>query len=93
LKIHHIEYRHKPDLAPTKELLSGYRKNLISWQDYEIKYEKILLKRRIIENIDWSFFDNAVLLCSEPKAERCHRRLLAEYLAERNKKIKKIIHL
>ena len=33
--------------------------------------------------IDRSYFDGgAVLLCSEPKPERCHRRLAAEYLRD-----------
>ena len=51
-------------------------------------YNKILIKRNIIEKIDWDIFENSILLCSEPTADKCHRRLLAEYLAQKNNEIK-----
>jgi len=92
LKVHDIEYLYRPDFAPSKELLNGYKNKLISWQEYEIEYSKILAQRNIIEKIDWSIFRNSILLCSEPTAERCHRRLLAEYLAQKENDIK-IKHL
>ncbi|WP_225062605.1 DUF488 family protein [Nocardia sp. alder85J] len=38
--------------------------------------------RRIEETIPQELLDNAVLLCSEDKAHHCHRRLVAEYLAQ-----------
>ncbi len=88
LKLHNIEYLYRPDLAPTKTLLDGYKKKLISWNEYEEQYINILIERKIIDKIDWSVFENAVLLCSEPSAEKCHRRLLAEYLAKNNREIK-----
>ncbi len=92
LKIHHIEYLYRPDFAPSKELLNGYKNKSISWQEYEIEYRKILNQRNIIEKIDWNIFNDSVLLCSEPTAKQCHRRLLAEYLAQ-NKTDIEIIHL
>lgn len=92
LKIHGIEYLYRPDFAPSKELLDGYKKKSISWSEYEIEYNKILTQRNVIEKIDWEIFNDAVLLCSEPTAEKCHRRLLAEYLAQ-NKGDIKIKHL
>ncbi|MDP2211849.1 MAG: DUF488 domain-containing protein [Candidatus Aquicultor sp.] len=88
LKIHDIKYLYKPDFAPSKELLNGYKDKSISWQEYEILYKEILIKRNIIEKIDWDIFKNSVLLCSEPTADKCHRRLLAEYLAQKNYDIK-----
>ena len=87
LKIHGIKYYYKPEYAPTKELLDQYKNKKIVWADYERLYNEIIKKRNIFKNIDWEFFDNAVLLCSEPVAENCHRRLLAEMLAEENKSI------
>ena len=87
LKVHDIDYLYRPDFAPTKELLNGYKNKSISWHEYEIQYNKILLQRNIIENIDWKIFENSVLLCSELIAEKCHRRLLAEYLAKNNNEI------
>jgi uncharacterized protein (DUF488 family) len=92
LKVHDIEYLYRPDFAPSKELLDGYKNKLISWQEYEIEYSKILTQRNIIEKIDWSIFMNSILLCSEPTAEQCHRRLLAEHLAQKKNDIK-IKHL
>ena len=92
LRLHNIEYIYRPDLAPTKKLLDGYKKKLISWQEYERQYINVLVEREVIDKIDWSVFEHAVLLCSEPTAERCHRRLLAEYLAQNNSVIK-IKHL
>lgn len=88
LKIHDIEYLYRPDFAPSKELLNGYKDKSISWKEYEILYNEILIKRNIIEKIDWVIFENSVLLCSEPTADKCHRRLLAEYLAQKNNEIK-----
>lgn len=87
LNLHDIEYLYKPEYAPTKELLGGYKNKSISWRDYEIMYSKILTERNIMTNINWDVFDNAVLLCSESTADKCHRRLLAEYLAQRNKEL------
>lgn len=88
LKIHDIEYLYRPDYAPSKELLDGYKKKSISWDEYEVKYKKILAQRNVIEKVDWKIISDAVLLCSEPTAEKCHRRLLAEYLAQNNSEIK-----
>ncbi len=90
--IGNIDYIHKVELAPTKELLTSYKKKLTTWDDYEKRYREILEERKILENIDYSLFDNACLLCSEPTADHCHRRLLAEYLANHNKSFN-IIHL
>jgi len=92
LKIHCIEYLYRPDFAPSKELLDGYKMKSISWSEYEIQYNKILIQRNVIEKLDWKIFYDAVLLCSEPTAEKCHRRLLGEYLAQ-NKGDIKIKHL
>lgn len=82
LNIHDIEYVYYPDLAPSKELLNGYKNKSISWNEYELEYNKILSKRNIADKIDWNTLQNSVLLCSEPTAEKCHRRLLAEYLSK-----------
>ena len=41
-------------------------------------------QRRIESRLDRSFFEGpTVLLCSEATAERCHRRLVLEYLRDR----------
>jgi uncharacterized protein (DUF488 family) len=92
LKLHGIDYEYKPELAPTKELLNGYKNKEVDWQEYEKVYNKILLDRNILNTITINEFNNNVLLCSEPTAEQCHRRLAAEYLAKSSNNIK-IKHL
>lgn len=92
LKIHDIEYLYRPDFAPSKELLNRYKNKFISWKEYEFEYNKILAQRNIIDKINWNIFKDSVLLCSEPTAEQCHRRLLAEYLSKMKSDLK-IKHL
>ncbi|MDQ1245166.1 MAG: hypothetical protein QG567_608 [Campylobacterota bacterium] len=82
LKLHNIEYKYKIEFAPTKELLKGYQDENIDWEEYEKQYNQILMDRDVLKNIPLSEFEDAVLLCSEPTAEQCHRRLAAEYIAK-----------
>ena len=78
-----IDYRHEPLLTPTEGLLAGYRQNRARWPDYERGFRALLAERRAEQTLDRSLFDEpVVLLCSEATAERCHRRLVMEYLAE-----------
>ncbi len=78
------EYRHEPTLAPTKEILDAYKSKLISWEEYEIHFLGLLRERAVEQTVDRRLFAvPAVLLCSEPSPQRCHRRLAAEYLAEK----------
>jgi uncharacterized protein (DUF488 family) len=77
-----ITYRHEPLLAPTPELLKTYRKTK-DWPAYEHDFLSLMKERRIPEIIDpviWS--SPMALLCSEPGPEKCHRRLVADLLAE-----------
>lgn len=87
-----IEYEHNVDFAPTKEILSRYRDEKITWQEYESEYLKLLDMRKIAQKIDINKLHMNCLLCSENTPENCHRRLLAQYLKHLNKNIK-IIHL
>lgn len=91
-KIGQIEYVYMPEFAPTNDLLDGYRKKLISWDEYEKQYNNLLTKKSVLESKDFSIFDNACLLCSEPTAKQCHRRLAAEHIAKANEEIN-VIHL
>ena len=81
-QICHIDYRHVPMLAPTKEMLDGYKKNGGSWDDYERKFLNLMAKSRIEEKLNRELLEDACLLCSEDKPHHCHRRLVAEYLKE-----------
>ena len=78
-----IEYVHRPDLAPTQDLLARYRKKAIRWDGYEREFMELMTERGIQESVDRSALDQACLLCSEPTPERCHRRLVAEYLRDK----------
>ena len=75
------EYQHEPLLAPTQEMLDGYKKRKGSWPEYEDRFLSLMAERSIEEKLDRSLFSiPTVLLCSEPTAEHCHRRLVLEYL-------------
>ena len=75
------DYIHLPLLAPTQEILDALKKNKGSWSEYESVFLQLLTERKVEEQVDRSLFSvPAVLLCSEPTAEHCHRRLVLEYL-------------
>jgi len=77
------DYRHEPLLAPTQALLDAYRKQKGAWQDYERAFLRLIAERQIEKRLAPDLFGvRTVLLCSETTAERCHRRLVAEYLRE-----------
>ena len=75
------DYVHLPVLAPTQEMLNAYRKSGESWSSYERQFLSLMADRRIEQRVEQSLFDvPSVLLCSEPTAAQCHRRLVLEYL-------------
>jgi len=78
-----VEYIHRPDLAPTKELLDAYKKAKEDWSVYENKFYALMSKRRIDEVLPRELIDGSCLLCSESTPEMCHRRLVVEYLQEK----------
>ena len=87
-----IDYIHRPDLAPTQEILDKYKKNGGNWAVYEKQFLQLMTERRIEKTIDKDLLSGGCLLCSEPTAERCHRRLVAEYLQSKWGEVE-IIHL
>lgn len=86
-----IEYVENKLFAPTKELRDQYHKDE-DWYRYENGYLSLLESRNAISSITSDLVDSAVLLCSEPVADHCHRRLAAEYIRGRFSKVR-IIHL
>ena len=87
------EYTHEPLLAPTQEILDAYKKRKGSWQAYEDSFCRLMVERRIEESLSPKLFAvPTVLLCSERTAEKCHRRLVLEYLCEKWNELE-IIHL
>ena len=80
-EIGNINYIHKPELAPSEEILKDYKNKKIDWQEYEKQYIQLLEERKILEKIDINEFNDACLLCSENTPEKCHRRLLTDFLS------------
>lgn len=77
-------YQHQPDLAPTKELLDDWRDDKISWEEYEDRFFSLMREREIEKKLSPDQFEEpTVLLCSEHKPNKCHRRLVVEYLDEK----------
>lgn len=86
------DYEHRLQWAPTKDLLDCYKKKHISWNDYEVEFFKIVQRRNAMQFVDILSITNNCLLCSESKPDKCHRRLLAEYLKAMFPSLK-IVHL
>ena len=86
------DYVHRPDLAPTEEIMDAFKKKKGAWEDYEAAFLPLLAERKIEETLTPEEVDGACLLCSEPTAEHCHRRLVAEYLRDRRGDVE-IVHL
>jgi uncharacterized protein (DUF488 family) len=86
-------YRHLPEVAPTKEILSDYRADQ-DWPRYVRRFEALMDQRCIPQALDQSLFVNSIccLLCSEPTAVQCHRRLVAERMA-RHWNMLEVVHL
>jgi uncharacterized protein (DUF488 family) len=75
-----IGYEHCTELAPTEEILEGYKKKTISWPDYERKFKALLKQRNPVQRIRVTSSKGPVcLLCAEESSAHCHRRLVAEY--------------
>lgn len=78
-------YEHAPLLAPTEDILKAFkRKGAMLWGEYEALFLELMREREIERKLDKSSFrERTVLLCSEDTPDQCHRRLVAEYLADK----------
>jgi uncharacterized protein (DUF488 family) len=77
-----ISYAHEPLLAPTAELLEGFKIGSLSWSEFETAFRSVLRERNVEGALDRSRFEGRVaLLCSEPTGAHCHRTIVADYLA------------
>ena len=91
-KICRMKYVHLPELAPTKEMLDGYRKEHRDWDTYERQFLDLMNERQVEKMRIRETVSHACLLCSEEKPHHCHRRLVAEYL-QRHWGDVEIVHL
>lgn len=77
------EYLHEPRLAPSEELLAAYQAKQVDFEEYTKRYQALLAKRQPENWLDRGLFTvPTALLCAEPRADKCHRRLLAEHLRD-----------
>ena len=88
-----IEYEHRPELAPTPEILDAY-KAAGDWDAYEQAFRQLLAEREAqdlgLELLER--YQHPCLLCAEPTPERCHRRLIAEWWVEHVPEVE-VVHL
>ncbi len=76
-----VRYIHELSLAPTRELVKSYRGRKIGGDEFSARYLELLRSRGVHDRLDESDYRaNTALLCSEPDAAHCHRRIEAEYL-------------
>jgi len=69
-----------PLMAPTQQILDDYKNKLIGWEDYERQFNELISTRHVHQNVTVDELNMACLLCAEPTPDKCHRRLIAEYL-------------
>ncbi|MET8779542.1 DUF488 family protein [Nocardia sp. NPDC004654] len=65
-----MSYSHRPDLAPTQLMFDDFKKHATDGAT------------GVEDAIPQELLDNSVLLYSEDNPHQCHRRLVAEYLAQ-----------
>ncbi|MDB5413188.1 MAG: hypothetical protein JWR10_1523 [Rubritepida sp.] len=78
--INGMDYVPEPRLAPSEELMKFFKTDKGDWNVFERDFTGLLKERKIEKELKPSFFDGGCLLCSEPTAHHCHRRLVVEYL-------------
>lgn len=76
-------YTHRPELAPTQEMLDAYKKSGGTWEEYAQRFLALMASRHVEDKVPRDQLDGACLLCSEDKPHHCHRRLVAEYLRDK----------
>jgi uncharacterized protein (DUF488 family) len=88
-----IAYEHHPELAPSPEILDAYREDE-DWAAYVSRFLPLLADQdtEAVGRELLARYRAPCLLCAEPTAEHCHRRLVAEHWATRIPELT-IVHL
>ena len=88
-----IKYEVISEFSPTRELLKTYQKDK-DWEKYEKGFLELIKERKLerFKDIVLDEKERICLLCSEEKADKCHRRLLAEFFSRLEDKVD-IVHL
>ena len=86
-----ISYEHIPEFAPSEGVLRKYQTLLgkkkrddNAWAYYVTEFSKEVLCEQTVHLFQQTSdgLHRVCFLCSEESADRCHRRLLAEYLKQ-----------
>lgn len=91
-KIGGISYRHLTALAPSEELFARMKEKEMDWDTFAREFLILLSKRGVEKLLSPVQMNRACLLCRELLPDRCHRRLVAEYLKKKWVKVE-IRHL
>ena len=79
-----IKYIYDPYFAPTSEILDDYHKDH-DWNKYVAEFSRVIKSRNFKNHFDdkYSHFNNVCFLCAEETPEKCHRRLVAESITNK----------
>ncbi len=79
-----IGYQHVPELAPSDSLLDDYRKGK-DWERFARRFKALLRRRDPVAALSAAADSHQCLcvLCTEDQPDKCHRRLVAEYVQKR----------
>lgn len=89
-----MEYEHLPELAPTDEIIKGFKKVDKDWATFRDSFNALLQERQSEKLWASPLFASQVncLLCAEDRPDHCHRRLVAEHFQKAHPEIE-IRHL
>lgn len=77
------KYLHVPELAPTKEIMDGYKSGRLDWTSFEAQFTELLTQRGqfTAKGAIPALLPRGplALLCSESSPAHCHRRVVAEH--------------
>ena len=91
-ELSNVNYEHRTELAPTKELLHKRRNENLTWEEFESQYINQLTSE-ILENYLVEISEEKIIfLCSETEPNFCHRQILTNELLKIDSSLN-IIHL
>lgn len=77
-----IEYVYEALFAPAPEIRDQYQATK-DWDEYERSFRALMSEREVPQAIHPADYEGSVaLLCSEPTADKCHRRVVGEMLRD-----------
>ncbi len=85
-------YKSVPQLAPRADLLARYKSGVTDWAGYVREFNDILAVRAPEKLFTRDSLHNVCFLCMERRADKCHRRLVAQYMAQHFDDVS-IVHL